>query len=372
MQQAQQRSDGVVIDEIDACHEQISRARRRLFELIAEVDRREAWRDAGARDVAHWLWMRYGISEWKARRWIASARALPQLQLIADAFASGLLSTDKVVELTRFATPEDEGDLIRWAAHVSSGAIRRKADLAVVADRDAIVDADQARLLAWWYFDEGRRFGIEGELPAAQGALVAKALERLAETLPVMPDADGPWHASSRRADALVALCSERIAGDPDQDRATIVIHARADSLDAGGALIDGGPPIHPDTTKRLLCNARMQTVVEDGSGTVLGVGRLSREPTAWMLRQIRHRDQECRFPGCGARRFTQAHHIVWWSKGGRTDLDNLVLICSFHHKLVHEYGWVVRRDPDGSILWFREDGGRYLAGPSPGSAAVA
>ena len=208
MQQAQQRSDGVVIDEIDACHEQISRARRRLFELIAEVDRREAWRDAGARDVAHWLWMRYGISEWKARRWIASARALPQLPLIADAFASGLLSTDKVVELTRFATPEDEGDLIRWAAHVSSGAIRRKADLAVVADRDAIVDADQARQLAWWYFDEGRRFGIQGELPAAQGALVAKVLERLAETLPVMPDADGPWHASWRRADALVALCS--------------------------------------------------------------------------------------------------------------------------------------------------------------------
>src|SRR6059058_1325663 len=57
------------------------------------------------------------------------------------------------------------------------------------------------------------------------------------------------------------------------------------------------------------------------------------------MMRQLRYRDVECRFPGCGARRFTQAHHIVWWKEGGPTDLDNLVLVCFFHHKLVHELG---------------------------------
>jgi hypothetical protein len=84
------------------------------------------------------------------------------------------------------------------------------------------------------------------------------------------------------------------------------------------------------------------------------------------MLRHIRYRDLECRFPGCGARRFTQAHHIVWWERGGRTDPDNLLLVCTFHHRLVHEYGWVVRRDPDGTVTWFHPGGTPYSAGPGP------
>jgi len=127
---------------------------------------------------------------------------------------------------------------------------------------------------------------------------------------------------------------------------------------------------IHPETARRLLCNARVQTVIEDRAGGALALGRISREPSAAMLRQVRYRDRECRFPACGTRAFTQAHHIRWWRHGGRTDLDNLVLICSFHHRLVHEHGWRVKREPDGSVRWFRPDGTGYRAGPSPGEDA--
>jgi hypothetical protein len=84
------------------------------------------------------------------------------------------------------------------------------------------------------------------------------------------------------------------------------------------------------------------------------------------MMRQLRFRDYGCTFPGCGSRRFVQAHHIAWWRHGGRTDLDNLLLVCTFHHKLVHEHGWTVRRDPDGVSGWFFPDGRRYRAGPAP------
>ena len=105
---------------------------------------------------------------------------------------------------------------------------------------------------------------------------------------------------------------------------------------------------------------------MEDREGRVVGVGRMSREPSAWMLRQLRYRDYGCTFPGCATRRFTQAHHIVWWERGGRTDLDNLVLVCCFHHKLVHEHGWALRREADGEVRWFHPDGTRYRAGPSP------
>ena len=114
-------------------------------------------------------------------------------------------------------------------------------------------------------------------------------------------------------ADALSALCSGAIARDPDPDRATVIVHASLEGLLGGsGCELEGGPVIHPSTASRLLCDARIQTVIEDQGGRVLGVGRLHRDPPAWMIRQLRYRDRECRFPGCGSRRFTQAHHIVW------------------------------------------------------------
>jgi hypothetical protein len=365
-------SNQQLIDRIDVAHERVSSAQRDLLSLIAEVDACEAWRGTGARDMAHWLSMRYGTSHWKARRWIVAGHALPDLPRISAAFRAGQLGIDRVVELTRFAIPETEADLLRWARGVSCGAIRRKGDLAIRAAIDRVVDVERSRSLTWWYFDEGRRFGLEAELPASQGAVIAKALERVAATVPAMPGEEDAYHTDARRADALVALCSERIVSDPDQDRASVVIHAQLDTLLSGDGAheVEGAPPMHHETLKRVLCNARVQTVIEDRAGEIVGLGRVSREPAPWMLRQVRYRDKECRFPGCGARRFTQAHHIEWWRDGGRTDLQNLLLICSFHHKLVHEYGWRVKREPDGTVTWLQPGGVRYRAGPSRAAAA--
>ncbi|MGZ4148842.1 MAG: hypothetical protein ACXVQJ_02255, partial [Actinomycetota bacterium] len=206
-----------LIDELDATHAEICAAQRRMLTLIAQVDLREAWRDAGARDTAHWLWMRYGLSDWKARRWLAASHALKTLPLTGAALSSGDLGIDKVVELTRFATPGDEARLLPWARQVSCGAIRKRADLLLRTAEEA-QRADDARSVTWWYFDDDRRFALEAELPAAQGAVVAKALARLAEDLPAMPGEEHRYFVRARRADALVALCSARVADDPDQD----------------------------------------------------------------------------------------------------------------------------------------------------------
>jgi hypothetical protein len=261
-----------LIEEADAAHRDASLAQRRLFALILEIDLTGAWRDSGARDLAHWVGMRYGISYWKASRWIAAAHALEELPLMSEAFSSGDLGADKVVELTRFATPETESRLITWAQGVSVGAIRHKGDLARASIQEA-QEADRARRVEWWYFSENSRFGLSAELPAAQGAVVAKALERLADILPVMPGEEGDFGVEARRADALVALCSARIAADPDPDRGTAVIHARVDGSGAGvmeGQLsdceIEGGPAIHPEVARRLLCTARGP----DGAGGLL------------------------------------------------------------------------------------------------------
>jgi hypothetical protein len=298
---------------------------------------------------------------------VNAGKALATLPATAEALERGDLGLDKVVELTRFAEFDDEDALVRWAQGVSSGAIRRAGDLRTRDRAGETEQTERSRWLEWRYADDGRRFLLDGELPVAQGAVVAKTIERLADQIPVMPGEESDRLVGARRADALVALCSARLANDEDQDRATVVVHADLDVLtdEDANALLDGGPVIGGTTVQRLLCNARIQTVVERPDGEVVGLGRLSREPSGWMMRQLRHRDDGCRFPGCDARRFTQAHHIDWWSKGGATDLENLVLICSFHHKLVHEHGWSIERTDGGDLVWHRPGGARYRAGPA-------
>ena len=365
-------STQTLIARVHDLHHQIAERQRELLDHLAELVSREAWADDGAYDMAHWTAMQLGISRWKAERWVASGRALRSLPATAEAFARGELGIDKVVELTRFAEFDDEDALVRWAQHVASGAIRRVADLKTRDRAQQAPHDERSRWLQWRYVDEGRRFTLDAELPATQGTVVARALERLREQIPAMPGEDIERLAGVRRADALVALCSTRLAGDEDQDRATVVVHADIDALydvDAN-AVLEGGPVIGGSTVQRLLCNARIQTVLEHPDGSVVGLGRLAREPSAWMMRQLRHRDDGCRFPGCDARRFTQAHHVDWWSRGGETDLDNLILICSFHHKLVHELGWTIERQVE-DLAWIRPNGVRYRAGPA-GSREVA
>lgn len=356
-----------MISELDRAHADVGAAERRLLALIVEVDRHEAWRGDGARDLAHWLAMRYGISGWKAHRFIGAAHALEQLPRIAEALETGELGLDKVCELCRFAAPETEARLVRWAKEVSCATVRHRGDLEARRSMKETVEVERARSCSWWWFDEGRRFGLEAELPAAQGAVVARALERMTERVPRMPGEDGPWDVTARRADALLALCSAQVAGDPDPDRATVVVHAQLERLltGHGGSELEGGPAISPETVHRLLCSSRIQTVVEDHDGNVVSIEPLRREPPAWMVRQVRYRDRGCRFPGCGTKAFTEAHHIRWWRNGGRTELENLLLICSFHHRLVHEHGWRIGRESDGEFRWFRPDGVRYRAGPS-------
>jgi uncharacterized protein DUF222/HNH endonuclease len=347
-------------------HADICRAQRELFCVIAEVDGRKAWADDGAMDLVHWVRMQFGISDWKARRWIAAARALEDLPVVEGAFTSGHLGIDKVVELTRFATPGSEDRLLRWAMNATCAALRRRADVATRTVEEAR-DAERARFVRWWYFEENSRFGLSGELPAADGAVVARALERLSGEIPAMPEEDGEEFRDARRADALVALTTGT-AGGGESTPTTVIVHAQIEGLSAsdGGCELDGGPAVAAETARRLLCEGRSQLVIEDAVRNAVGVGRLSREPTPWMLRQLRYRDGGCTFPGCGSRRFAKAHHIVWWSRGGRTDMDNLVVVCTFHHKLVHEFGWSIERDPDGTVRWLRPDGTSYRAGPAP------
>jgi hypothetical protein len=101
-------------------------------------------------------------------------------------------------------------------------------------------------------------------------------------------------------------------------------------------------------------------TAVADGQRKLLQtIAELDPDSELW--RRDGHRG-----PGCGVRSFPKAHHIDWWGRGGPTDLDNLTLCCHFHHKLVHEGGWDVRLNHDGTTTWIRSDGRELDPGRAP------
>jgi hypothetical protein len=342
----------------------ISEAQRELLQILAELDRRDIWHDAGAHDMAHWVGNAFGLSRYRATRWLDAGRSLQELPRIAEAFERGDLSVYKVEELARFATPEDEDALLEWAMEESSGAIKAEADRRRGSDAEEIVTIDERRWVGWRYDDDGRSFHLQAGLSSADGAIVAEALDSLVREIPPMPDEGTEQLIGARRADALVTLCSTRL-GQADPDRATVVVHAQLDTLlDAEAvASTSDGAVVPAPAVRRLLCNGTVRTLIEDAGGTVVGVTKTTRDPSPWMMRQLRYRDRTCRFPNCHLRRYTQAHHVEWWSKGGRTELQNLVLVCTFHHKLVHERGWGLERREDGTVHWFRPDGRRYRAG---------
>jgi hypothetical protein len=128
--------------------------------------------------------MRYGISSWKAHRMVAAAHALPRLPRLAEALERGLLGPDKVLELARYATPGTEQDLIGWARRVSVSTVRRRGELAERAMREQAERLERERSCTLYLSDGGRRFHLEAELPAAEGARVAAAIEQVASALP--------------------------------------------------------------------------------------------------------------------------------------------------------------------------------------------
>jgi hypothetical protein len=196
--------------------------------------------------------------------------------------------------------------------------------------------------------------------------------------------ADSEASVAQRSADALGEIL--RSDGGPSVQA---LLHVAADGRGCGSGRGDGaarteeGVDVSPETSERLTCDAHVTEVVVDAGGdvftevqaprgdflaevpaeprrSVLDVGRTRRTVPPRMRRALAARDGgRCRFPGCESTR-CDAHHLRHWSRGGETKLENLVLLCRFHHRLVHEGGYrvEVRRSGGGGEIRGRGRGG--------------
>jgi hypothetical protein len=130
-----------------------------------------------------------------------------------------------------------------------------------------------------------------------------------------------------------------------------VVVHVDSDALarDRGERCEVDGVAIAPETARRLACDAAVVPILE-AEGSTLSVGRKRRTIPPGLRRALEARDGGCRFPGCESRHYIDAHHVTHWARGGETRLDNLVLLCRRHHRLVHEGGFSVAPGPHGEV----------------------
>ena len=155
------------------------------------------------------------------------------------------------------------------------------------------------------------------------------------------------------RADALVSVARAYLHGDQPQRApidVTITIPAsslRRDAVDTVDVGCMGSACISAETARRLSCDAGVVEVIEDEQGVPLSVGRKRRTIAGSIKRALLRRDGACTYPGCSNRMFLEGHHIEHWADGGATALDNAALMCSHHHRFVHEYGYTVELGPD-------------------------
>ena len=380
--------DNDLEDAITTLAANIAAATWQLLTLIREFDHRDKLGGWGVKSCAHWLNWKCGIALGAAREKVRVARALEFLPLIDRVFAAGVLSYSKVRAMTRIATPENEDYLLMLAEHGTAAQLERliRAFRRVKrVEETAKADGAQALRDVDWYYAEDGMFVIHARLPCEAGEMVMKALQAAAEDLvadrtlsqdekksaAVLPHlsaetwANAECPAGARRADALCHLAEQFLAqgavGSKQADRHQIMVHVERDTLRSDGERIrcefERGHPLAVETARRLACDASRVDIEEDEVGHVLNIGRKTRTAPPAIRRALEVRDQGCRFPGCTQHRYVDAHHIHHWADGGETSLRNLVLLCRYHHRLLHEGGFALELRDDGKLLFFRPDG---------------
>ncbi len=333
----------------------------RLLVLVAEFDRRRGWEMGGHRTCAHWLAFRTGIDLGACRERVRAARALVELPETSASMSRGELSFAAVRALTRVATPENEADLLELAQGATAAQLERMVRSFKLGSRQDEVDRErerfESRSLSVFPDEEGMVV-VKGRLTPELGALLMRAVEAASDSLyrerDVSAETSSADDAARRRADAL-GLVAERVlaAGFGDAplsgtraERYQVMLHVDADTLSEEGSglgqsELEDGTRVSAETSRRLACDAAVVEIGHGRDGAVLDVGRKTRTIPPSLRRALEARDRGCRFPGCGLR-FTDAHHIKHWADGGETKLENLLLLCSHHHRLVHEEGWTI------------------------------
>lgn len=331
-----------------------------LLTAIREFDERVGWLKWGSQSCAEWLAWRCDLSLATAREKVRVAHALKTLPGIASAFSAGELSYSKVRELTRVAETSNEDELVTFAlrntvAHVSERC--RELRFGDAASTNIAERAYSRRALRIRRDNDRGMVTMTVELPLDTGDLIDKALDKARDddAMQLSDVVDTSW--SKRQADAFVDMVTEYLSGSgksAKSDNYLVTIHVDQSALEGN----PGRSSVPVESARRICCDGETVSITENSDGEPLSVGRKSRTIPTAIERAVRSRDGNCcRFPGCRNRRFLNCHHVKHWADGGETAVGNLMLLCTRHHKLVHEGGFRIEKNFQDDWFFARPDG---------------
>ena len=340
---------------------------------LGELGRRAAFVDEGATSSESWAAERFGISGPTARALTRVGEKAAELPHLVGALGEGDISLDKVRALAEVACAASDAELCEQARVCS---VRQLVEVARTRARqlrsrsgtDGGPSGHDRR-----YLRCNDALGtLSLQLPAESYAETKTCLEARAKAIP--SEGDTPW--DQRLCDAFLGLIRSATPGA--SSRATtasphlVVLHVPlCELVDESGhgtelvAELERGGLVDARTVKRLACDATAVVALDDEVGHTMYEGRARRSPTDAQRREVARRDRRCRFPGCSNGTFTNVHHVVPWKPDGRTDLENLALLCEFHHHRVHSKGWSMTGNanvelsivgPSGRVMTSRPD----------------
>ncbi len=338
-----------------------------FVQLTGELDRREGWRQDGATSLEAWMVERCGVSVATARAWAHVGERLFDLPHLAAGLVEGALTFDKVRAVADAATPETDRDLATRARECT---VRQLSELAR-ATRGAPATQSKADHEARSVRFNDTFRTVTAQLPPESYAEVRACLESRARRMP----SDGETRWDQRLCDSFLELIrtengqSARRSASPYVVVAHIplsaLIEESGELSDRAGELERAGL-VSSEALRRIACDATIVLAVDDDVGHTMYEGRARRWPSDTQRREIARRDRHCRFPSCTNATFTNVHHVAPWKPGGRTDLDNLALLCEHHHHLVHSRQWIMSGDANGELTFAGPTGRVMTSRPSP------
>lgn len=324
--------------------------------LVREFDLRQGWKEYHFNNCAEWLNMRCGMAIATAREKIRVANMLFDLPQTATAFQKGDLSFSKAKSLTRVATPLNEEHLLDFALKATASQVDKHCqNLRNVQRETSTRNANrlhEQRYLSWLAHSDGS-VTLSVELPKESADLVIKAIEMSVSDDPRGGHPPrGGCDLFQQQADALVEMARSVLGGGEDNKSCTadhyqVTVHVDEKAL-AGAPDENSKSDLPIETVRRLCCDSSLVAATDDGQGNTKDVSRKHRVVHPSLRRKLISRDKGCRFPGCSHEKWLDAHHVVHWADGGETTADNLVMLCSKHHRLLHEGGFEIKPGAKG------------------------
>ncbi|MDQ4149861.1 MAG: HNH endonuclease [Actinomycetota bacterium] len=336
------------------------------------------WRKSGERSAAHWMARSTGSSVGHAVALLETVQRLEDLPATDRAMRSGELSEAQVVEISSAAaeSPSSEATLLAVAGNEGLAALRESCARvrAAATDESGRHDAIHRRRALRHWTDPAGTFRLDGRLTPESGAVVLAALEPYKERIFERARKDGRRESyEAYAADALVEMAEHvrRCPSEPDRSAPSALVHVRVDhsalvrgSVQEGETCeIPGVGPVPVASAKALASDALIAAVMADGAD-VRSVTHLGRTIPARLRTALQERDPTCVVPGCSERRNLEIDHIVPFSEGGPTCLDNLARLCRWHHHQKTHSGYRLTGRP-GRWRWEAPEGVFRSRGPS-------